>query len=626
MGISIACKSGNTSNRPYWIGVSFDENEYPEEWTHVSDVSVGDELVNIMAPSVMYLWVLFDKGKGNTGRQMYLSNDGTSMGSDILTMDIVQPQKLFRLSCSKMTANKYYFPLYSAYFGSSTNPEPDVGSNGPYASESEPEPTAWTPTKTVTFSTQKSGSQWTYKGEKLDELKLGSDGKKWAYWKDAAWVEFELETGSYADPDFYLVPLDGYTVDDDEVDSVSGLWTDDDMNVYISTEFLRPQYYLGFISGNLGDYFSRLTDGMNFKCSNSDVDYYPLNKPTVYYYAKYVLDHCTQQWGYNEYKENDYTNAIKLTLETGYEFKTLPTIIMGDVTMEASHKDDDPETVYWFEAFQVTADFTMTAKGTPIGGGEEEKNNADFGFINIYNPTIEELKQAGKSIFITSGGGVENITQYIVDMYMTWITPDCMEKQESIMYGSLDTGVGSNVVKEQTKTVSCGKLVVDEKFKSALDYKGTDIRLYLPFIGFVSLDATVVVGTEISIDYTLDVLTGRILVEVKFSRLNDEPVVYQWSGDCRMSIPYYTRQGNDYSNQIQNEVLNVGGKVPYLLIERSQDKTPAKEYGGQKTHEWVKLGDCTGFCQFDRVDLYNFDCGQSEMNELDALLKKGVIL
>lgn len=87
-------------------------------------------------------------------------------------------------------------------------------------------------------------------------------------------------------------------------------------------------------------------------------------------------------------------------------------------------------------------------------------------------------------------------------------------------------------------------LSVPEYFGSDLDYAPhTEMRLYLPFCGWIDIDPSAVVGGSIKVRYMCDNITGNVTAYVLCTDRNGvESSLYTATGNCAVSMPVV---GND---------------------------------------------------------------------------------
>ena len=292
----------------------------------------------------------------------------------------------------------------------------------------------------------------------------------------------------------------------------------------------------------------------------------------------------------------------------------------------------------------------------------------------IYNPTLEQINSFGA--WLWSDNFVDQIKklfndpmQAIIGLHKVYATPVTGAVQ-NIKVGYLDSGVASATVSNQYTTIDCGTIKLSEKFYNVFDYSPyTEINLYLPFIGIVRLDVGDVMRASIHIVYHVDVLSGACLAEVKVIRDGSGGTLYQYSGNASVTLPIssgsymgivssiagiaggivgtiasggaalpmiasaagsalnaHTRV--EHSGSFSGNAGAMGGKIPYLIVSRPQTAL-AKDfdrYIGYPANFTAKIGSCKGYIKVVESHLENINATNSELEEIDSILKDGVIV
>lgn len=292
----------------------------------------------------------------------------------------------------------------------------------------------------------------------------------------------------------------------------------------------------------------------------------------------------------------------------------------------------------------------------------------------IYNPTIEQINSFGS--WLWSSDFVEQIKklfndpmQAIIGLHKVFATP-ATNGTQNIKVGYLDSGVPSNVVSNQYTTIDCGTVSLSEYFYNVFDYAPyTDINLYLPFIGIVNLDVADVMRSSIHIIYHVDVLSGACLAEVKVIRDNAGGTLYQYTGNASVTLPISSgsymgiissiagiaggiagtiasggsalpllassagsllnaRTKVEHSGGFSGNAGAMGSKIPYLIISRPQIDLANKfeKYIGYPANVTTTLASCTGFVNVLECHLENINATDSELNEIESLLKGGILV
>lgn len=288
----------------------------------------------------------------------------------------------------------------------------------------------------------------------------------------------------------------------------------------------------------------------------------------------------------------------------------------------------------------------------------------------VYNPTESEVQSFGG--WLWSANFVDQLLkmfndpmQAIISLHKVFCTPSTSGRN-NIKVGYLDSGVAANVVNAQYVDVQCGTVSLSEYFKNVFDYQPyTEISLYLPFVGFVRLDVNDVMRANITITYHIDVLTGACLVDVDVVRDLCGGVLYQYAGDCSVHYPLSSgsymgivtailgiagtvasggavapmvigvmqgaakgRTAVERSGNLSANAGAMGIKKPYLVIQRPQVNVAENfdRFLGKPANQTTKIGSCTGFISCLDVHIENCNGTDSELQELEKLLKEGILI
>lgn len=292
----------------------------------------------------------------------------------------------------------------------------------------------------------------------------------------------------------------------------------------------------------------------------------------------------------------------------------------------------------------------------------------------IYNPTIEQINSFGS--WLWSSDFVEQIKklfsdpmQAIIGLHKVYANPTT-NGTHTIKVGYLDSGVSANVVSNQYTTIDCGTVSLSEYFYNVFDYAPyTDINLYLPFIGIVGIDVADVMRSSIHIIYHVDVLSGACLAEVKVIRDGAGGTLYQYTGNASVTLPISSgsymgiissiagiaggiagtiasggsalpllassagsllnaRTKVEHSGGFSGNAGAMGSKIPYLIISRPQIDLANKfeKYIGYPANVTTTLASCSGFVNVLECHLENINASDSELNEIESLLKGGIIV
>lgn len=292
----------------------------------------------------------------------------------------------------------------------------------------------------------------------------------------------------------------------------------------------------------------------------------------------------------------------------------------------------------------------------------------------IYNPTLSQINAFGA--WLWSDNFIEQIKklfndpmQAIIGLHKVYATPATSGAQ-NIKVGYLDSGVSANVVSNQYTTIDCGTVTLSEYFHNVFDYAPyTQINLYLPFIGIVNLDNADVMRSSIHIIYHVDVLSGACLAEVKVTRDGAGGTLYQYTGNASVTLPISSgsymgivtsiasiaggiagtiasggaalpmlasaagsalnaRAKVEHSGGFSGNAGAMGGKIPYLIISRPQVALANnfQKYIGYPANYTTKLSNCSGYVKVLECHVENVNATNTELTEIESLLKEGVLV
>lgn len=296
----------------------------------------------------------------------------------------------------------------------------------------------------------------------------------------------------------------------------------------------------------------------------------------------------------------------------------------------------------------------------------------DTGFITLFNPSASQLKALAN--YMWSGlFDLDTFKKIFADPM------DCIlglsivpvnvpsGSSDTVKVGNISTGVSMTKATSQYVSVDCGTLNVNEFWGAYLDYSPyTKAEIYLPYVGTHPLDIDDIMNKPVHVKYHIDILSGACIAFVKCG----DSVLYSFIGQCSSSIPI---TGNDWTNVI-NGVINIAGAVgsmvmtggmsapmaigqiastavnsskpsveksgslsgtggmlgvqtPYMILTRPKQALPAQQnaYTGYPSFITRTLSSVSGYTEVDRIHLENVPGTESELSEIELLLKTGVI-
>ena len=175
------------------------------------------------------------------------------------------------------------------------------------------------------------------------------------------------------------------------------------------------------------------------------------------------------------------------------------------------------------------------------------------GLITVYTPTEAQLTSLKNFLFVdadlTDGlwdklegilnqigqtaGVLDSPIEYILNFYeLPYSIPAATKSQRSMYLGWLSTLIQMDYTTMTLVTIDMGQIDLKKLYGNALDYNAV-VQIYLPFIGYKTLDAKGVMGKTIGLKYNVDLYTGNCVAQVYI----DGSIMYQFNGNMAYQLP-----------------------------------------------------------------------------------------
>ena len=169
------------------------------------------------------------------------------------------------------------------------------------------------------------------------------------------------------------------------------------------------------------------------------------------------------------------------------------------------------------------------------------------GLFTAYNPSASQLAYFADKLWNMQPTDINDVLRFlfggdafnaIIGLHLLPVQPDT-SGSPNIMLGNWDSGAQAPKIVNQYKQVPFGSLMLPEYWGNCIDYAPyTKIQLALPYIGIVDVDTDDVLGSNNTLTYNIDVLSGAICATLHCVKGNLNSVIYQWSGACAVSLPF----------------------------------------------------------------------------------------
>lgn len=251
--------------------------------------------------------------------------------------------------------------------------------------------------------------------------------------------------------------------------------------------------------------------------------------------------------------------------------------------------------------------------------------------------------------------------------------PNLVDIKVGGKYLTLSSGrVQSYLVTDPYVDFDCGSITIPEYWANFLDYTGTKVKLFLPYIGYVDIQPEYVISGELIVRYRFNVLDGSFIVHVLSSSGKselDESMIGQYAGVAAVHVPL---QASDYATKVSGLISAIGTvaagmaaggvgtmagaanlgntlmqkpgsthangynasssylshRCPYLIIERqvSQFSEKYMEEVGLPLNVMRTLGSMSGLTKCESAHLDSIPCSVEGKEKISQLLAEGIIL
>ena len=303
----------------------------------------------------------------------------------------------------------------------------------------------------------------------------------------------------------------------------------------------------------------------------------------------------------------------------------------------------------------------------------------DTGMCSIYLPSKALLKDFSNYLWSADffDNVIKNYQSPLENIISLSIIPAIAQPDDAryISIGNCTTNILCTITNEQYVSVECGSINLKEHYGNFSDYSpNTSIDIYLPYIGYRQIDIDDFMAGKIRVRYQCDILTGDCVAEIYCEGKGKSKLMYTFNGNISYNVPlsganylqYYLSIVSGIGNVATGVAQGIGGNplggigaaasgvgqiltskpaygrsgslgsaAGYLsyrrpfLVRKSPINTTAKnlaQESGYISNKGQKIGDYSGFTKCAAVVLDGITATKSEIEEIETLLKEGVII
>lgn len=310
--------------------------------------------------------------------------------------------------------------------------------------------------------------------------------------------------------------------------------------------------------------------------------------------------------------------------------------------------------------------------------------NVKSGLFTLWHPSSDDLQNLGAFLYGATAQGtiasiIGNPINAIIQLTEWAVTPVDGPEKSPVICNIAATDLKMPTIPNQFMQFDCGSITIPREYSDFRDYEPyTRLSLFLPFVGEVNISTNdCILPHSIKVIYNLDFLSGAACAEV----LVDGDVRYAYQAAMCAAIPVTSSDASRLlASLIGAAVGTVGGGVmggivggtagsrmmarsliggvsdaamspingiqiqrtgsisantgllgemkPYVLVTRPISYIPDSYESliGRPYQTTASLGSQTGFVKVREVHLDGITATEVEKEEIESLLKKGVII
>ena len=260
---------------------------------------------------------------------------------------------------------------------------------------------------------------------------------------------------------------------------------------------------------------------------------------------------------------------------------------------------------------------------TLLGGTVPDTEVTGYGSINVYlidTKTLDDFSKIRFTKKLNENYEYEyyDIGEYVNRLHKVYVDVPNVSPT-SLKLANFDTSINTNSVDDSKVHVDFGNLLLPVVSGDSNDFNAT-IKCFIPFVGFVSVDSDFI-GKELNLSYDVDLITGYC----SYNLSCDGITINNGTANCSSEIIYKTLANDEISTigDLSDTNTVLMGLEPYITIKYFEPlNVPVNN-----TTEQKRIGDVTGFAQFENVNLTTTNSKLvDEFNEIVSQLGNGVYL
>lgn len=318
--------------------------------------------------------------------------------------------------------------------------------------------------------------------------------------------------------------------------------------------------------------------------------------------------------------------------------------------------------------------------------------DGNLNLFTVYNLSMSDVQTFASSLY--SETALDKISKLFADpiqsvmgLYRMPLNAEVVTDAKLKITGNIFNEIDVKKVIQTIQEIDCGTINIDEYFGNVMDYEPyTKISLFIPYVGFVTLNTNDIMNSSINLKIRVNITTGSFVAYVRVIRGALDGILYSFNGICSTQYPITQRDLNNMfrygygmiqnmsglavtaatggftdstgslqTGQIINSGINSSNPInmaqsfiptikrsggfdgqtghmlfykPFVIINRpiSYESSNYNYYYGFPINKTVTLKNESGFVRVRDIHLNNINCTDDEKSMIEQLLKTGVLI